>query len=103
MPSTSWICGSVCSTKFFGLPPPMIRMPLLPPWVVASHALADVAAQQVVVLRRAHGPLELRARRHFPDVGVGRQQHLVVEEDVVDADDTLLAQLHIVREGGPAV
>src|SRR2546422_7793660 len=41
--------------------------------------------------------------RHVADVGVGRQQHLVVEEDVVDADDTLLAQLHIVREGGPAV
>src|SRR5256886_7337848 len=42
----------------------------------------------LVVLRRAHGPLELRARRHVPDVGVGRQQHLVVEEDVRSEEHT---------------
>jgi len=38
-----WICGSVCSTKFFGLPPPMIRIPLFPPWVLASNTIADVS------------------------------------------------------------
>ena len=31
MRSTSWICGSVWSMKFFGLPPPQSTTPLLPP------------------------------------------------------------------------
>src|SRR5947209_6649571 len=173
MPSTSWICGSVCSTKFLGLPPPMISTPLLPPCVLAwnttaevsftsaltskrscepvsacsatfipmdespegtwktgppaswpelgSHfagvpspcqlavprdaalmgrphhllapdpqrllALADVATQQVVVLSRAHGSLELGSNGDLADVRVGREQDLVVEEDFLYADD----------------
>ena len=31
MRRTSWICGSVWSMKFFGLPPPHSTTPLLPP------------------------------------------------------------------------
>ena len=43
MPSTSWICGSVCSAKFFGLPPPMITIALLPPPRLAPSTMAAVS------------------------------------------------------------
>ena len=42
------------------------------------------------------GALELRALNDLPEERVGREQHVVVEEDVVDADDALFAQ-HDVR------
>ena len=34
MPRTSWICGSVWSAKFFGEPPPRMKMADLPPFLI---------------------------------------------------------------------
>ncbi len=62
--------------------------------------LADIAPEQVMVLRGAHRPLELRSRRYLPDERVGGEQHAVIEEDVVDADHALVAQLDVI--GGRA-
>ena len=47
--------------------------------------------------------LELGARDHLAEEGVGVEQHLVVEEHVVDAHDALLAQLDVVGLEGAAV
>ena len=65
--------------------------------------LAHVAAQQIVILGRAHRALELLPRAHLADELVGREQDTVVEEDVVDPDDALVAQLDVVGGRGPAV
>ena len=43
MPSTSWICGSVCRTKFLGEPPPSMTTPRLPPERFASSTMAAVS------------------------------------------------------------
>ena len=60
-------------------------------------ARAQIAAAQVVELGRAHGTLELGRRDDLAEEGVRVQQDAVVEEDVVDADHALLAQLDVVH------
>ena len=52
---------------------------------------------------RAHRPLELRSLDHLAHKGVGIEQHVVIEEHVVDADDAVAAQLHVVEEGRAGV
>src|SRR5712692_7904338 len=65
-PNTSWICGSVCSTKFLGLPPPMIRMPLLPPWVLASNTIADVSFTSALESKRSCDPVSACSATFIP-------------------------------------
>ena len=43
MRSTSWICGSVWSVKFFGLPPPHSTTPLRPPARLAARTMPVVS------------------------------------------------------------
>jgi hypothetical protein len=50
-----------------------------------------------VKLRGRHLALELRGVDDLAEEAVGRKQHLVVEEDVVDADHALLAQHDVAR------
>ncbi len=57
---------------------------------------AQVLAAQEVELGRTHRALELRSRDDLAEERVGVEQHVVVEEDVVDADDALFAQFHVV-------
>ncbi len=61
-------------------------------------ALQHVRADTVVVLRRGHRALELGELAHLAEEGVGVQQDVVVEDDVVDAHHAVLAQLHVVHE-----
>ena len=56
-----------------------------------------------MVLRGAHRPLEFVACRHLAHEAVRGQQHIVVEENVVDPDDALLAQHDVIGERGAAV
>ena len=37
--------------------------------------------------------------RHFANEGIGREQHAVVEEDIVNPHDALVAQLDVIRVG----
>ena len=53
MRSTSWICGSVCSMKFFGLPPPHKTTALLPPDLFAARTNAVVSFTSIEGLRRS--------------------------------------------------
>ena len=46
----------------------------------------------MVKLRTRHGPLELGRANDLPEERVGGQQHVVVEENVVDAHHALFAQ-----------
>ena len=58
MPKTSWICGSVCSAKFFGLPPPQMRTPDFPLLLVvpALYVYFDnLAGWSRKVMRSARG------------------------------------------------
>src|SRR5262247_2186726 len=58
---------------------------------------ADVFAAQMVELGAAHTMLELRTSDDLPEEGIGGQQYMVIEKDVVDAYYALLAQHHVVR------
>src|SRR4029077_1462178 len=53
----------------------------------------------IVEFRTAHRLLEFLLRGNFAKERVGREQDLVVEENVVDAYDALLAQLDIIGLG----
>src|SRR5205085_7047223 len=53
-------------------------------------ALADVLAGELVKFRARHRPLEFLAGDDLPEEGVGRQQNVVVEEDVIDANHAFL-------------
>ena len=167
MPSTSWICGSVCSTKFFGLTaaqdqdralaaarasrparcaavsltsrdhverepvalerlgrhvhadrasrpatrcrsarrtrtPPRAATAALSP--SASSRVAHVLAARGSGTRRCDiGALELGPADDLAEERVGVEQHVVVEEDVVDAHHALVAQLDVVGLRGAAV
>ena len=46
---------------------------------------------------------ELRADEEVADVGVGLEQHRRREQHVVDPDDALLVELHVVEERRAAV
>ena len=60
----------------------------------AEHllALAYVFAGEIVKLRTRHRPLEFLAGNNFSEERVGRQQHIVIEENVINADDAFFAQ-----------
>ena len=62
-----------------------------------------ILAQQVVELVGAHHLLELRPLDDLTHEGVGVEQHVVVEEHIVDADDALIVQFHVIQERRPAV
>ena len=51
--STSWICGSVCSMKFFGLPPPSRTTALRPPPRFAARTKLVVSLTSIDGLMRS--------------------------------------------------
>ena len=53
MRSTSWICGSVWSMKFFGLPPPQRTTALLPPERFAASTMAVDSLTSIEGFRRS--------------------------------------------------
>ena len=53
----------------------------------------------MVELGRAHRLLERLAAAQRAVEAIGAEQVLVVEDDVVDADDLVLAQLQVVQAG----
>ncbi len=55
-------------------------------------ALAHVLAAEIVELGARHGALKLRTLNDRPKKGVRREQHVVVEKDVVDPDDAFVTQ-----------
>ena len=57
-----------------------------------ASALGDIFAEQVMKLVGAHGALELRALDDLAHEGVGIEQHVVIEEHVVDADDAVAVE-----------
>src|SRR5436190_6357539 len=66
MPSTSWICGSVCSTKFFGEPPPSSTTPLLPPCCLVSKTMAAVSLTSTLGSSSRRLPLRAIAATFMP-------------------------------------
>jgi hypothetical protein len=56
-----------------------------------------------VELRRGHLAAEGLPRDELAEEGIGVEEHLVGEDDVVDADDALLAQFRVVDERRPLV
>ena len=56
-----------------------------------------------VQLRRRERPVESGAHEEVANVRVGLEQDLRGKQDVVDANDTLFVQLHVVDERAPAV
>ena len=64
-------------------------------------ALTHVLAGKIVKLRARHRSLEFLAGDDFAEKRIGRQQHVVIEENVVDAHDTFLTK-HDVRLLGVA-
>jgi hypothetical protein len=70
------------------------RRLLLPQRVLAFE---HVPSRAVMELRRAHRLAELRLSHHLAEEGVGREEDVVVEEDVEDAHDPLFAQHHVVH------
>ena len=59
-------------------------------------ACREILAEQIVQLGRGQILLELVREHHLAQIGIGLQQHVVVEEHVVDADDPFLAQNAVV-------
>ncbi len=66
MPSTSWICGSVCSTKFFGLPPPAMSTADRPPLRLASRTMAAVSFTSADTSNRSADPVSASAATFIP-------------------------------------
>ena len=66
MPSTSWICGSVCSRKFLGLPPPTMSAPLLPPVRLASSTIAAVSFTSALTSKRSWLPASACSATFIP-------------------------------------
>ena len=62
-------------------------------------ALGEVLADEVVELGGAERLLERLAAAERAEEPVGAEQVLVVEDDVVDADDLVLAQSQVVEVG----
>src|SRR6266571_2363598 len=50
----------------FGRPPPMIRMPLLPPWVFASNTMADVSFTSALGSNRSCDPVSACSATFIP-------------------------------------
>ncbi len=62
-------------------------------------ALVHVFAEEKMKFVRRHGALEFRPLDCLAHKRVGIEQHVVVEKHVVNADDALAPQLHIVERG----
>src|SRR4030067_856120 len=60
----------------------------------------DVPPDPVMELRRAHLALELLLLEHPAEEGVGVEENLVGEQDVVDPDDPFLVEDRVVEERG---
>ena len=73
MPNTSWICGSVWSMKFFGLPPPRIITPLFPPPRFAASTIDAVS------LTSWFGSI-----RHFPPSRASAATFIPIDESPGD-------------------
>ena len=58
----------------------------------------NVTAQTPVQLGRRHPFLELPGLQHFRDEIVGLEKDVLVEDDVVDADDAVTAQRDVVHQ-----
>jgi hypothetical protein len=56
-----------------------------------------------VELGRRHRAGELRLAQHLAEEGIGLEQDVLIEQDVVDADGALLAQLDVVGPWRPGV
>src|SRR5262245_46859280 len=65
----------------------------------SQHALSfcNIFAAEVMELRRGHFSLELIGADDRAEEGISRQQHLIVEEYVVNAHDAFFAQHDIAR------
>ena len=63
-----------------------------------AAALVNVFAQQIVKFVGAHRALEFGSLDDFPYERVGVEQHVVVKENVVDANDAVTVQFHVVQE-----
>src|SRR5580704_7744337 len=64
-----------------------------------SLPLGDIAAGAVMELSGAHRSLELGFACDFTEKRVSRKQHVVIEENIVDADDPGFAKRDIVGLG----
>ena len=64
----------------------------------SSLALIDIFAEQVMKFVRAHRALKLGPLDHLPHKGVGIQQHVVIEQHVVNANDAVVAQLDVIEK-----
>jgi hypothetical protein len=67
---------------------------------IARH---QVEAELVVELRGGHRARELRTSEEVADIGVGLEQDRRGKEDVVNTDDALFVQFHVVEKGRAAV
>src|SRR5204862_5899180 len=65
--------------------------------------LQQVESETVVELGGRDRALEARSHEEIADVGVGLEQDGRREQDVVNPDDSLLVELHVVEERGPAM
>ena len=62
----------------------------------------EIATEAIVQLGGRNRTIEARTAEELPDVRVGFHQHARRKQHVVDPDDPLLVQLHIVHERRPA-
>ena len=63
--------------------------------------LGNVFAKQMVELIRGHRLLEFRPLDDLAHERIRVQQYIIVKQHVVNADDSLVAQLHVVEKGRP--
>src|SRR2546425_13322816 len=60
-------------------------------------SLEHVAPGPMVKLGGAHGLLKFRSAKHLAEKGVGGEKDVVVEKDVEDSHDPLIAKRHVVH------
>ena len=63
----------------------------------------DILPEKVMELVGPHRPLELRPLDHLAHEGVRVEEHIVVEQDVIDPDDPLIVQHDVVQERASGV
>src|SRR5262249_32905025 len=60
-------------------------------------ASSQVLADQIVEFRRPQGPLKGLSAAQRPVEAIGAEQVFVVENNVVDSDDLVFAQLQVIQ------
>ena len=65
-----------------------------------AFPLVDVAAKQVVEFIGCHGLLEFRSLDGLAHECVRVEEHVIIKEHVVNANDAFRPQRHVVEEGG---